>query len=161
LNVAHWLLQIKPDINISAEYEYAFPWACINGHLNVAQWLLQVKPDINISANNEYAFQFTCNNGHLNVAQWLLQVKPDINISANNEYAFRFACRNGNLNVALYLQTLLPFKYNIQVENDKIISWKINTEYKEKLLFILYSLTCKGFANELYANLVMDMGEYL
>jgi len=138
-----------------------FEKACENGDLEKAKELLKNNPNINISAEYEYAFRWTCENGHLEVAQWLLEVKPDINISANNEYAFRFACRNGNLNVALYLQTLLPFKYNIQVENDKIISWKINTEYKEKLLFILYSLTCKGFANELHANLVMDMGEYL
>ena len=70
------LLQLNPDINISAYNECAFCLACENGHLHVAQWLLQVKPDINISANNECAFRYACLKGHLQVAQWLQSLKP-------------------------------------------------------------------------------------
>ena len=76
LHVAQWLLQIKPDINISADNEYAFRWACYYGHLHVAQWLLQQKPTINISINNEYAFRWACFKGHLDVCQWLQSLKP-------------------------------------------------------------------------------------
>ena len=94
-------------------------------------------------------------------AKQLLENNPNINISANNEYAFRLACEYGHLHVALYLQSLLPFRYNVQFENDILISWKINTQSEEKLLFMLYSLTCKGFANELTANLVMDITMYI
>ena len=49
IDVAKLLLQLKPNINVSAKNEEAFRYACRNGHLHVAQWLLQLKPDINIS----------------------------------------------------------------------------------------------------------------
>jgi hypothetical protein len=72
LEVAQWLLQIKPNINISAENEYAFYFACFGGHLEVAQWLLQVKPTIDISACE--AFYVACKTEQLHVLQWLHQV---------------------------------------------------------------------------------------
>ena len=43
LNVAKWLLKIKPDIDISAENDHAFREACKNGHLQIAKWLLEIK----------------------------------------------------------------------------------------------------------------------
>jgi len=138
-----------------------FENACKNGELEKAKEILKNNSNINISAYDECAFEFACQNGHLNIAQWLLQVKSDINISADNEYAFTWTCENGHLRVAQWLQTLKPFKYNIQVENDKIISFKFNTEYEENLLFMLYSLTYKGFTNNLTANLVMDITKYI
>ena len=85
LEIAKWLLEIKPDINVSIDDEQLFYNTCINGHLKVAKWLLKIKPDINISINDEYTFSNTCENGHLKVAKWLLEIKPDINISINDE----------------------------------------------------------------------------
>ena len=46
LKVAKWLLEVKPDINISADNESAFRNVCQEGHLEIAKWLLKVKPDI-------------------------------------------------------------------------------------------------------------------
>ena len=46
MTVAQWLLEIKPDIHISAENECAFRWACRNGHLSVARWLVELKPEL-------------------------------------------------------------------------------------------------------------------
>jgi hypothetical protein len=108
LEVAQWLLQVKPDLNISADNESAFRTACSNGHLEVAQWLLQVKPNIDISAYNEGAFRWACTYGYLHVAQWLLQVKPTINISACDKSAFKYACVNGHLEVAKWLLQVKP-----------------------------------------------------
>jgi ankyrin repeat protein len=124
LSVTQWLLQIKPNINISVTDETAFRNACSNGHLLVTQWLYSIKPEINISANNEYAFHWACSAGHLTVAQWLYSIKPEINISANNEYAFRRACKNNKLNVAQWLCTLRS-NYKITIENDKIIDYNV------------------------------------
>ena len=46
LEVAKWLLEVKPDINISAYNDYAFRCACEYGHLELAQWLAdEVKPE--------------------------------------------------------------------------------------------------------------------
>ena len=53
LEIAKWLLTIKPDIDISADNKYAFTSVCENGHLEVAKWLLSIKPDIDISDDNE------------------------------------------------------------------------------------------------------------
>ena len=56
LEVAKWLLSVKPDIN-SLEYNLYYRYynnyspldgACENGHLEVVMWLHSVEPDINI-----------------------------------------------------------------------------------------------------------------
>ena len=44
LKIAQWLLERKPDINISARNERAFVWACHQGHTEVAQWLQSLRP---------------------------------------------------------------------------------------------------------------------
>lgn len=160
LKKAKQILKNNSNINISAYNERAFGFACEEGQLHVAQWLLQVKPNINISANNEFAFRYACANGHLHITQWLLSLRS-INISVYDEYAFTWACLMSHLHIALYLQSLMPFRYNVQVENNKIVSYKINTNIEENLLFMLYSLTYKGFVNNLTANLVMDITKYI
>jgi len=126
LELAKWLLQIKPDIYIRG----GFFRACMDGQLEVAKWLLNVKPDINfedyvflcahnseiaklllqvkpdiisiISTQNEMMFRKACSYNRIELAKWLLQMKPDINISACDDYAFRNACRNsGHYNAYL------------------------------------------------------------
>ena len=127
LDVAKWLLKVKPDINISVNNECAFRYACVNGHLEVAKWLLKIKPDINISANNEFAFIHSCEYGHLEIAKWLLEVKPDINISAKNDLVFQIVCQEGYLDVAKWLLEVKPDIniYNIIEDycNDEIKKW--------------------------------------
>ena len=68
--------QYKVHIDISPEIEFAFRWACQNGHLELAQWLYQIKPTIDISARDEYAFRWACEEGHLELAQWLQTLIP-------------------------------------------------------------------------------------
>ncbi len=110
------LLEIKPDIDVSAWNEYAFRFACLNGHLQVAQWLLEIEPDIDVSAKNEFAFQHTCENGHLGVAQWLWEVSNQtIDISADNEFAFQCACSNGHLQIAQWLHKVKPYHYVLKI----------------------------------------------
>jgi hypothetical protein len=108
LDIAQWLLSVKPDIDISVENEYAFTKTCENGHLDIAQWLLSVNPHTDISVENEYAFRWACENGHFSVAKWLLQIKPDIDISAKSEHAFRGSCWNGHLELAQWLLQIKP-----------------------------------------------------
>lgn len=92
LEVAEWLLQVKPDINISASNEDAFRMSCINGHLNVAKWLLQRKPDIDIAAIDGFAFNGACSRRHLDVVKWLASLNPDYKII--NEDKPNWRCRN-------------------------------------------------------------------
>ena len=70
LDMAKWLLQIKPDIDISTNNDYAFRWVCYKGYLDIAKWLLQIKPDINISAEDEFAFRWACLEGHIHIVKW-------------------------------------------------------------------------------------------
>jgi hypothetical protein len=76
LHIVRWLLQVKPDINISDRNEQAFRLACDFGHLQLAKWLLQVKPDINISDGNEEAFRSASFENRVKIAQWLHQIRP-------------------------------------------------------------------------------------
>ena len=122
LQVAQWLLQVNPDIDVSANNEYAFIWACRYNRFNVAQWLLQVKPDINISADNDLAFRNACRNHSLDLAKWLLQIKPDINISANDDISY-------NLYTYEWFHTLNPFRYILE---------DVKIDKNEPVLFLLY-----------------------
>jgi hypothetical protein len=67
LQVAQWLYEINPTMDISVENEQAFRYACMNGHLCVAQWLYEIKPTLDISTGNEKAFRYACAKGHLQV----------------------------------------------------------------------------------------------
>jgi ankyrin repeat protein len=122
---AQQLLQLHPNINISAYNEQAFVDACNYGHLEVCKWLLQVSKekgqDINIS-DDEDVFHWTCANGHLDVCQWLLQIKPDIDISINNELAFRYACANGHLDVCQWLLQVKP-TINVSIYDEEAFRW--------------------------------------
>lgn len=78
-------LQVNPHINISAENESAFRYACFNENLDVAKWLLEIKPTINISAENEEAFRWACIFRNLAMAQWLQSVKPNLYVINDDE----------------------------------------------------------------------------
>jgi hypothetical protein len=80
LQMAQWLLNIKPTIQISIFGEYAFTYACQHGHIDIAQWLLEVKPDIEVDYLNYSIFINTCKKGQLQVAQWLYSLHPEVNI---------------------------------------------------------------------------------
>ena len=98
---------------------------CATGKINEAKQLLKTDATINNSAILEMSFICACKNGHLEVAQWLYTIKPTIIISADNEYAFRYACSNSHLELAQWLQSLLPDKYKLVIENNKIIYYHI------------------------------------
>jgi ankyrin repeat protein len=75
IDVLQWLLQIKPDIDISYNDELAFTQACRHGNLEIAKWLLQIKPDIKIPKRAISNARFW---KHTEIVNWLLQIKPDI-----------------------------------------------------------------------------------
>ena len=42
LEIAKWLLQVKPDINISDQDEYVFKNACTYNDLEIAKWFMEL-----------------------------------------------------------------------------------------------------------------------
>ena len=59
LEVAQWLLLVKPDIDISCEKEAAFSKACINRQIGIVQWFYTLNPD---KYNNTTFKKMTSNN---------------------------------------------------------------------------------------------------
>jgi len=139
LDIAKWLLEIKPNIDIFYNNNELFYDSC--DHLEVLKWLYQINPNIDISYNNNHilynALEFSeldivkwiftikpindisydlifisCNNSDLDMVQFLLECKPTIDISYNNEECFRTACINGNLELVTFL---LEFKPTIDI----------------------------------------------
>ena len=148
LKIAIQLLEIKPDIDISIENDYAFRMACQEGHIKVAKWLFKINSYINISIENDYAFRMSCIRGNIKIikwiyklnpfiymdeeyyfnnackegytelAEWLLEVKPNIDITENNNSIFRFICNKGDINMARLFVKIKPEKYEIKKNID-------------------------------------------
>lgn len=83
--VAKWLVHISNNrctscdntithkIDINANDDYAFRWACVNGHLEIAKLLYSIcnKPT-NMIKNR--IFKWVC--GHVEVADWIVSIYP-------------------------------------------------------------------------------------
>ena len=93
---------INYPINIHADNDMAFRYACENGHLGMAQWLYSLDGYIDIHAVNEYAFRMSCQNKHCDIMLWLLEL-GEINIHVNDEFVFRCLCGMGQIKLAKLL----------------------------------------------------------
>ena len=102
-------------INIHADNEDGFIWACENGHKHIVEYLINLyKNDnkyaiVNIHANDECGFRWACHSGHKHIVEYLINLyKHDnkyaiINIHADNEDGFSWACKNGHKHIVEYL----------------------------------------------------------
>jgi ankyrin repeat protein len=129
--VLKWLLEIKPDINISKYNEMAFYYTCVYENIDTAKWLLEIKPDINISIDNDFIFRKSSPNSK--IIKWLLEIKPDINIEANSHEAFKNACDGNDMEAVKFLISLNPEKYFAKfTKYGSVESWKIKINYIRK-----------------------------
>ena len=132
LELAQWLLQVCPTINISNSEinDYTFLSACAIGYLEMAKWLLQLCPTIDISADYECPFRLACRNGHLEVAQWLQSLKPYLYVIEYDE--------NGN-----YKRFRIREKEEANWQKRKYLVWLASNdcpeENKNNLLYKLPS----------------------
>ena len=85
LEIAKWLINTFPNIDIHAEDEYAFRYSCYNGNLLIAKWLIEIFPNIDIHAYNEFAFRYSCIYNHLEVAKWLINLDPSYSCKIINK----------------------------------------------------------------------------
>ena len=101
LEVAQWLYEISPTLDICAKRYDVFRSACNNGHLPIAQWLYEiyeVKPTLEIFSET---FAWACYEGHLPVAQWLYEIHPILDV----QDGYEVACCEGP--VAQWIETLV------------------------------------------------------
>ncbi len=117
LEMAQWLLSVKPDIDICAVENYAISYACTNGHLKMAKWIVSVKPDIDLRQENDILFGIVCREGKIKVAKWLLSICLEIDICAENDYAFKKACEKKRLKIVKWLVSLKPERYSYVLED--------------------------------------------
>ncbi len=89
LDIMKWLLEVNPEINISADNEEPFRRACEYGYLNMAQWLFEIAKErgreIDVHIHSGAAFRNACYRKHLDVVEWLTTIKPEYDIEYNNE----------------------------------------------------------------------------
>ena len=106
LRVAKQLVELYPQINISADHDYAFRGACAYGRIEVAKWLVESYSQINISAYYNEAFKSAC---------------------AYYNDAFRCAYAYGHLDVAKWLAEIRPYHYVLELDSSqtRILSWRI------------------------------------
>ena len=76
ISFAEWLIQIKPNLNISFEDEIPFTTAIYNRQIDFAKWLLEIKPDIDISARNNCSFLSLCYRGDIFLVLWFQSLRP-------------------------------------------------------------------------------------
>jgi hypothetical protein len=147
LEMAKWLLTVKPDINISAADEYAFRIACENEDLEMAKWLLTVKPDINISINDEEILITACKNSNLELVEWLFIIKPDIDISRQNNKPFIEAVMGKFFEIIKYLLSKKPIIMK-EIDNIEIFKYIFACVNNLDDIKWLYSISKISISNE-------------
>jgi len=136
LNLAKWLYEYDPEINISKCDEKAFEKACYSGNINIIGWLLDIKPNINIRINNDEIFIMTTNLGELIVSDFLLNYCKDLFNLNNVNIILDYACNNGKYdNILWILNKNIIKKFDLDYNKycDKCIE---NNYNKEFILFI-------------------------
>jgi hypothetical protein len=122
LEVAKWLLEIKPDIDITE----SFNQACSSGNLEVVKWLHEIKPDIDITES----FKRACSSGCLEVVKWLLEIKPDIDITD-----YKHAYNLHQHRVINCLRKIKPDIIDFSSDYDFTIDYDYYSEILQRILF--------------------------
>ena len=77
LNIAKWLINDYPNINIHVYNDKAFKRSCYNEHFEIVQWLIEyansIRSPIDIHAQNERAIKLSFSNGQYHVTKWLIK----------------------------------------------------------------------------------------
>lgn len=112
IDILYWdeMIRLK-GINLFADNNKLFRYACIYGHLKFAQHIYKIsllrknKNKLDFHMWDDFVFRWSCAHGFLDVAIWLYSLgKIDVHISG--DFAFRMAINMGYLDVAKWLYAL-------------------------------------------------------
>lgn len=115
---------LKQNVDIHLEDDYAFRVACKKGHLELVRFLLtseKLKERVNIHTQHELGLKKACEFGHLTVIEYLL-FSPELSEHANpynNEKIFEVATKEA-------ASMLLPFK----LQNELPLTNKVVKKHK-------------------------------
>lgn len=113
LEIAKWLKEICPQINIRSDNDIILQNVCRFGCLKIAKWIIEICPEIITQIeNNINFFHFACEQGHFEIIQWLKEICPKINISSHDDYAFRVVCEDGYFEIAKWLVEIYAETYH-------------------------------------------------
>ena len=85
LDIAKFLYEIIPNLDVSMDCEDPLRYACREGHLHIIKWLFEKNPGLNISACFYKPFTNACENGHLEIAKWIYSKFPLIREELHNQ----------------------------------------------------------------------------
>lgn len=130
IEIAQWLYNIEPNINIYHNDNYAFIWSTYF-QLDVSQWLYTLDPTIIQSIDVMKIFNSACYRGVLHGAKWFYEIVPTIHsqIEMNFHNYPTGLIRNYDMIRWLYtikptlqINTLKLSLFNISEESDAYIS---------------------------------------
>jgi ankyrin repeat protein len=95
LEIAQWILEKHPNIDIFGYDNEGFTWACVLGHKNVVEWLLTLNPNQYINgARHEHALIRASQHDDVCHALWILCFKPETHFTTeyynNKEDLYKF-----------------------------------------------------------------------
>ena len=116
-------------IDIHANNEEAFRFACINGHLEVAKWLLYISEKKKlICGSSAIALQ---------ADRYPRSGLETININAI-KFAFHWTCANNHFHIARWLLTLYTKKELIKINYSPLTKEELENRKKTNIELILY-----------------------
>ena len=134
LDVARWLFDNVPGLDVHARHDAAFRNASMYGHLTIARWLHDDVGGVDVDYYADLWFQRVCRNGHVDVARWLHDHVGGVDAHADDDQAFTFACSHGQLDVARWLHEHVG---GVSVHAyDQAFIWACNHDWRQVALWL-------------------------
>jgi ankyrin repeat protein len=106
IEIAKWLFQTIPKINIMKKETYTFIQVCKNGHIEIAKWLFSIERYIR--PHKHSAFIASVSHGQIEIAKWIYEIWQQVrrknkSFLPNCAPLFKNACEKGYLEIAQWL----------------------------------------------------------
>lgn len=166
LDLAQFIFNICPSINVSCKNEYAFRIAVINNHTDVCKWLLAINPKINVDIFKgilyEKFWEF-CTIGDKENAKWLFHICPSVDKFINH-CLYIVVCANNHISVAKWLTKVKQYYFILDLNDDetKIMNYSVRDVGERKWLERRVPILAHDMEDgNLFARLPHDVVRYI